>query len=164
VLHCSSFSKTLAPGYRIGWAAPGRFLEAVTRQKLMASLATTLPAQLGLAKYLERGGFERHLRVLRQTFEQHRDHAIAAIGEHFPLGTRVSRPAGGYFLWIELPAGADAIALHRRAMDAGISCAPGPMFSASQGFANCLRINVGHPPVARMEAALATLGALASRR
>jgi DNA-binding transcriptional MocR family regulator len=98
----------------------------------MASLATTLPAQLGLAKYLERRGFERHLRVLRQTLEQHRDQAIAAIGEHFPHGTCVSRPAGGCFLWLELPAGTDAIALHRRAMDTGISCAPGPMFSASK--------------------------------
>ena len=160
VLHCSSFSKTLAPGYRIGWAAPGRFLEAVTREKLMASLATTLPAQLGIARYLERGSFDRHLRELRRTLELHRDHAIAAIGRHFPAGTRVSRPAGGYFLWLELPAGTDAIALHRRAMAAGISCAPGPMFSASQQFANCLRLNVGHPPMARTEAAIATLGRL----
>jgi DNA-binding transcriptional MocR family regulator len=95
VLHCSSFSKSLAPGYRIGWVAPGRLLEAVSRHKLMASLATTLPAQLGIAKYLERGGYERHLRALRRTLEQQRDHAIAAIGRHFPAGTRVSRPTGG---------------------------------------------------------------------
>ena len=161
VMHCSSFSKTLAPGYRIGWAAPGRFLRRAARQKLMASLATCIPVQLGLARYLERGSYERHLRVLRRTLQESRDQYIDAISRAFPAGTRVSRPAGGYFLWIELPDGIDAMSLQRKAMDAGVSVAPGPMFSASRDFRNCLRINYGHPLTATVESALDRVGRLA---
>lgn len=161
VMHCSSFSKTLAPGYRIGWAAPGRFLRRAARQKLMASLATCIPVQMGLARYLERGSYERHLRVLRRRLQESRDQYIDAISRGFPAGTRVSRPAGGYFLWIELPNGIDAMSLQRKAMDAGVSVAPGPMFSASRGFRNCLRINYGHPHTATTESALDRVGRLA---
>jgi DNA-binding transcriptional MocR family regulator len=158
VLHCSSFSKTLAPGYRIGWVAPGRFAQALARQKLMASLATCLPAQLALARFLEKGGYDRHLRALRKTLAENRDQYLEAISRHFPPGTRVSRPAGGYFLWLELPAGRDALAIQRQAMAAGISVAPGPMFSASHAFGDCLRLNFGHPFDARVDAALRLIG------
>jgi len=162
VLHCSSFSKTLAPGYRVGWVAPGRFAARVAQGKLTLSLATSLPPQLALARYLERGSYERHLRGLRATLVSQRDAYSAAIAQHFPPGTRVSRPCGGYFLWIELPPGTDALALHRRAMQAGISLAPGPMFSASRQFGNFLRINYGHPLDARATQALQMVGRLAN--
>lgn len=158
VMHCSSFSKTLAPGYRVGWASPGRFLREVTYQKLTTSLATSLPAQLGIARYLERGSHEKHLRELRLVLRKNRDLYIDTIRQCFPAGTKVSRPAGGYFLWIELPRSADTLALHRKAMDVGISIAPGPMFSASRGFTSCLRINHGHPHTTRVEAALQKVG------
>ncbi len=158
VLHCSSFSKSLAPGYRIGWVAPGRFRTVVQQHKLTASLATSIPVQLALARYLERGSFERHLRVLRRSLETQRDQYLAAIARGFPAGTRVSRPTGGYFLWLELPDDVDAMALCRHAMAAGISLAPGPMFSASGAFRNCLRINFGHPFDARVGDALRHIG------
>ena len=158
VMHCSSFSKVLAPGYRIGWAAPGRFRKAMARQKLIATLATCVPAQLAVARYLERGAYDRYLRVLRKTLMESRDAYIAAISQHFPSGTRVSRPAGGYFLWVELPQGCDALVLQRRAMQSGISIAPGPMFSASRSFANCIRVNYGHPLSGRTLGAIKGLG------
>ena len=163
VLHCSSFSKTLAPGYRVGWVSPGRFLRDVTYQKLTTSLATSLPAQLGIARYLERGSHERHLRELRLTLQKNRDQYIEAISEFFPAGTKVSRPAGGYFLWVELPSAVDALILHRKAMDAGISIAPGAMFSTSRGFSSCARINCGHPLTSRVEAALQKVGRAGQR-
>ncbi|QDA56139.1 PLP-dependent aminotransferase family protein [Thermomonas aquatica] len=163
VMHCSSFSKTLAPGYRVGWTSPGRFLKQVTYQKLTTSLATSMPGQLGIARYLERGSFERHLRGLRLSLRKNRDEYIDAIGRHFPAGTKVSRPSGGYFLWLELPGAVDALALHDKAMAAGISIAPGPMFSASRGFGACIRVNYGHPLTARVEAALRTIGKTAIR-
>lgn len=161
VLHCSSFSKTLAPGYRIGWVTAGRFAQHVARQKLTASLATSMPVQLALARYLGRGSFERHLRGLRATLRQQRDQYTAAIAEHFPAGTRVSRPGGGYFLWVELPSQVDSLALHQQAMIAGISLAPGPMFSAAGAFRHCVRINAGHPCDARVGDALREIGRLA---
>ena len=84
-----------------------------------------------------------------------------ALAAHFPPGTRATQPAGGYFLWVELPEGADTLRLHRQALQHGISIAPGPIFSASRGFAHCLRLNYGQEWNARSEAALATLGQLA---
>lgn len=161
VLHCSSFSKTLAPGYRVGWVTAGRFREQVARQKLAASLATSIPVQLALARYLERGSYERHLRGLRATLRQQRDDYIAAIATHFPAGTRVSHPGGGYFLWVELPPQVDSLGLHQQAMMAGVSLAPGPMFSVSGGFRNCVRINAGHPCDDRVVGALRQIGRLA---
>lgn len=161
VMHCSSFSKSLAPGYRIGWVAAGRHAQDVARRKLTSTLSANVPAQIALARYLERGGFDRHLRRLRRTLSDQQAHYIEAIAQTFPQGTRVTRPTGGYFLWLELPEGTDALRLQRRASQLGISIAPGPMFSASRGFGNCLRLNCGHPLDARIGTALEQLGQLA---
>ncbi|MEJ8825542.1 PLP-dependent aminotransferase family protein [Variovorax humicola] len=161
VLHCSSFSKSLAPGYRIGWAAPGRYARSVARRKLTTTLSTAVPAQLALAGYLERGGFDKHLRKLRQTLATQQATFAQALGHHFPDGTRATRPLGGYFMWVELPAQVDALELHRRALGHGISVAPGPVFSATRGFGHHLRLNYGHAWDARSERALAMLGRLA---
>jgi len=164
VLHCSSFSKCLAPGYRIGWAAPGRFAKAVARLKLTTTLSASAPAQLALATYLERGGFDKHLRKLRQTLAAQQTTFAQAVGHHFPAETRATRPAGGYFLWVELPHGVDALEIHRHALSLGISVAPGPIFSASRAFTNCLRLNYGHAWDERADQALATLGRLVKAR
>lgn len=161
VLHCSSFSKSLAPGYRIGWVAAGRFRREIARNKLTSSLNTNVPAQLAIARYLEKGGFERHLRRLRLALAAQQEQYIEAIAAAFPAGTRVTRPAGGYFLWLELPPACDALALQRQALQQGISIAPGPIFSARRGFGHCLRLNHGHPLDARMEAAVHELGRMA---
>ncbi|MDM0051712.1 PLP-dependent aminotransferase family protein [Variovorax sp. J22R115] len=162
VMHCSSFSKCLAPGYRIGWAAPGRFARTVARGKLTTTLGASAPAQAGLAAYLEKGGYDKHLRKLRRTLAEQQTCLAQAIGEHFPPGTRATRPAGGYFLWVEMPKQVDALEVHRQALSQGISVAPGPIFSAQRGFTNCLRLNYGHAWDARTEQAVATLGGIAS--
>ena len=162
VLHCGSFSKSLAPGYRIGWAAPGRFARAVARHKLTSTLSASAPAQAALALYLERGGFDKHLRKLRAALAAQQAVFAQAVGHYFPPGTRATRPEGGYFLWVELPEGCDALHIHRQALAQGISVAPGPIFSASHAFTNCLRLNYGHTWNARTEQALATLGQLSA--
>lgn len=161
VIHCSSFSKCLAPGYRIGWVAAGRFRDIIARNKLTTTLNTNVPAQRAIGRYLQGGGYDRHLRRLRATLAEQQAKYIGAIATYFPDGTKVTRASGGYFAWIELPEGRDALALHRRALEAGISIAPGPIFSASRSFRNCVRINYGHPFEARTEQGLRTLGALA---
>jgi DNA-binding transcriptional MocR family regulator len=161
VLHCASFSKCLAPGYRIGWAAAGRHARAVQRLKTMSTLATALPPQLALAEYLAQGGYERHLRRLRAALAAERQHALHLIERHFPAGTRVTRPEGGYFAWLELPRQVDALQLHRQAMAQGISTAPGVLFSADGRFRHHLRLNLGHPGDARLAPALRQLGELA---
>ncbi|RQO81382.1 PLP-dependent aminotransferase family protein [Acidovorax sp. FJL06] len=162
VMHCSSFSKSLAPGYRVGWVAAGRFATAVQRLKLMTTLSAATPSQQALSEYLAQGGYDRHLRQLRRSLAQQQAMALAAVARHFPPGTRVSQPEGGYFLWVELPARVDALQLHHQALQRGISLAPGQIFSADRHFANCVRINYGHPAQTRFEAALTTVGALAT--
>ncbi|AOH36820.1 PLP-dependent aminotransferase family protein [Luteimonas sp. JM171] len=157
VMHCGSFSKSLAPGYRIGWVSAGRFTGKLVRHKIAASIATSIPVQLAIARYLERGSYERHLRGLRLTLQSRRDEYIERIAEHFPQGTRVSRPGGGHFLWVELPADADSLELRRKVMEEGISLAPGPMFTVSGAFRNFVRINFGHPCTSAVDGALARM-------
>jgi DNA-binding transcriptional MocR family regulator len=161
VLHCASFSKCLAPGYRVGWAAAGRYAPLVQRLKMMSSLATALPPQLAIADYLAQGGYDRHLRQLRAALATERVRAGRLIERHFPSGTRVTRPAGGYFVWLELPESVNALALHHRASAQGISTAPGVLFSADRRFDHHLRLNVGHPGDTRIDEALRVLGELA---
>jgi len=160
VLHCSSFSKCLAPGYRVGWANPGRFTREVERLKLTTSLSGSIPVQAALAEYLQEGGYDRHLRSLRLSLKAQRDSMFDAVNRLFPNGTRVVRPAGGYFLWVELPVGVDAIALHRAAQAQGISVAPGPMFSTRAEFQHCIRLTCGQPWSDALERAMRTLARL----
>ncbi len=162
VLHCSSFSKCLSPGYRVGWAAAGRFARDVQRLKMMSSLATSLPPQLAIADYLAQGGYDRHLRRLREALAAEQQRVRRLVLRHFPARTRVTQPRGGYFLWLELPPSVDALALHHRAMAQGISTAPGVLFSADRRFTHHLRLNVGHPGDPRIDGAIRTLGELAA--
>jgi DNA-binding transcriptional MocR family regulator len=163
VLHCSSFSKCLAPGYRVGWVAAGRHAQALRRQKLTLSILTAVPVQVGLARYLDQGGYERHLRRLRATFQSQRDAMGEALSEYFPEGTEATRPQGGYFLWVKLPQGCDALDLHAQAAAHGIRFAPGPMFSATGEFRDCLRLNYGREWTPATDRAIATLGKLLRR-
>lgn len=164
VLHCSSFSKCLAPGFRVGWVAPGRYARQVQQRKLVSTLSATVPAQAALVEYLAQGGYERHLRRLRHALLKQQHALLTAINRYFPPGCRVTCPDGGYFLWVELPAGTDSVEVHRQAMEAGISVSPGPMFSAHRGFRNELRLNYGHPWSERSEESVCTLGSIIARR
>lgn len=160
VMHCSSFSKCLAPGYRIGWVAPGRFAREIEQLKLMTTLSASLPVQAAIADYLQTGGYDKHLRKLRHALESQLTSMNQAIRQYFPTEVRVSRPKGGYFLWVELPEGFDTLRLHSLAAEQGISIAPGPIFSASRQYRNCIRLNFGSPWSPAFEQALATLGTL----
>ena len=160
VLHCSSFSKCLAPGYRVGWAAPGQWARAVRRLKVMTSLSGSIPVQAALAEYLQEGGYDRHLRSLRLSLQAQRASLFDAVTRNFPDGTLVVRPAGGYFVWLELPIGVDAMALYRAALAQRISIAPGPMFSARGEFQHHIRLTCGQHWDAALECATRTLARL----
>jgi len=157
VMLCSSFSKTLAPGYRVGWTAPGRFREKVEQLKFAQSLATATLPQMAIADFIEHGGYDHHLRTLRRRLMTQVQQVSCAIAEHFPPGPRVSRPEGGFVLWVELP-GVSALDLHERALSAGISVAPGPIFSAKARFSNCVRISCGYPWSDVLDHSIRTLG------
>lgn len=158
VMHCGSFSKCLAPGYRVGWVAGGRYAEQINRLKLMTTISPSVPAQAALTDYLQHGGYDRHLRILRHALETQQASMLASAARHFPASTKVTRPTGGYFLWFEFPQQVDSLQLFRLALDQGISLAPGPIFSATRRFGNCARLNYGHPWDAQSEQAMAVLG------
>jgi DNA-binding transcriptional MocR family regulator len=161
VLHCSSFTKSLAPGYRIGWVAPGRYFREVARQKVATTLMASMPGQAGIAAYLQRRGYDRHLRRLRQVLAARHEEFAQAVCRHFPEGTCATRPEGGYFMWLQMPRPVDAFEMQRFAQAHGISVAPGPLFSAAHAFGNCVRLNFSHGMNDRTERALALLGKFA---
>jgi DNA-binding transcriptional MocR family regulator len=163
VLLCSSFSKILSPGYRVGWVLPGRFRADVERLKLVTNVAAPSLPQWVMAEFLESGSYDRHVRRLRATLACQLESVRQAIAKYFPAGTRISRPAGGYMLWIELPQNVNALKLHRAALLERISILPGVLFSATGRYKNYIRINCGHVWTKSHDRALLTLGRLCER-
>jgi DNA-binding transcriptional MocR family regulator len=158
IITCGSFSKTVAPGYRIGWVVTTRYIDTVARLKRAFSCSSGLLQQLTLADFLASGDYARHLKVLRPILKQNAERMSALVAEHFPAATRTSRPVGASVLWLEMPAGVDAIQLFDEAMAAGISIAPGQIFSPSNRYRNCLRLSYGHPWTEKTENAIRWLG------
>jgi DNA-binding transcriptional MocR family regulator len=163
VLLCSSVSKTLAPGYRVGWVAPGRFFRQVEHLKLCNTFAAATLSQLTVAEFLGSGGYDRYLRRIRGIYAQQIALMAEAVGRHFPAGTRVTCPGGGFLIWVELPPSVEALRLYPRALQAGVTFAPGPIFSPTGGYRGFLRLNaaVWNPTV---EQAIARLGELAGQQ
>lgn len=163
-LWCGAFSKTLAPGYRVGWLVPGRHMERAQQLQRFGSLAMPTPTQMAIAAYLREGAYDRHLRWVRRRYEQAVGDIAAVCQRALPAQTLMTRPAGGHLLWCELPGGVDAGALLEEALAAGVSFAPGAIFTAQEGaYARCIRLNAALPLDARVEEALMTLGRLARR-
>ncbi len=160
VLLCSSFSKTLAPGYRIGWIVPGRFQKKVERLKALLNIATASPTQLAIAEFLANGGYDHHLRTIRRIYARQMAQVRDAVGRYFPQGTRVTRPEGGFILWVEMPEEVNALRLYEKALQNGISIAPGAIFTAGDKFSNYIRLNAAFWSE-RIDQAIKTLGEMA---
>lgn len=163
VLLCSSFSKTLPPGFRVGWVIPGRFRAEVERLKFLSTVATSTLPQMAVAEFLASGGYDRNLNRLRTAFAGRVETVRQAIARYFPAGTRVSRPAGGLLLWIEMPPKTDALQLYQAALAEKIAILPGRIFAPSNRFRNHIRINCGQTWTEAHERALLQLGRLGRR-
>jgi len=163
VLYCSSFSKSLAPGHRIGWTIPGRFKEQVIKLKRMHTVATNTLSQSAIAHFLSNGRYELHLRHLRKALHTQSLRYIQAISEYFPDDTRMTRPQGGFVLWVELNKKVNTYKLHKKALKQNIGIAPGQIFSSQARFENCFRISYGEPWSERIEQGIRTLGKLSGQ-
>ncbi len=163
VMLLSSFTKTVAPGLRVGWIAPGRWQPQVSMLKLINTVSTATLGQEVIAEFLATGGYDRHLRSLRSAFRDQVARMSEAIGRHFPPDTRVTRPRGGFVLWVELPAPVDAQQLFQRATERGVSLAPGVIFSPSGRYSHHLRVSCGYPWSERIEGAVRMVGELVHR-
>ncbi|HYC71366.1 MAG TPA: PLP-dependent aminotransferase family protein [Opitutaceae bacterium] len=164
VLLCSSFGKTLAPGFRIGWIAPGRYLERVRRLKFTSTLGTPVVLQKTLTEFLRDGGYDHHLRSIRRAYHQQMHLFSQAMQRYFPEGTRLSRPQGGAVIWVEFPARVDTLRLYQDALQHRINTAPGALFTVKDRYRNCLRMNAAIPWTDELDAALRKLGELVARQ
>jgi DNA-binding transcriptional MocR family regulator len=163
VMLCSSVSKTLAPGYRVGWCIPGKFKEQIINLKLMHTLSSASPTQAAIAHFFETGRYDLHMRNLRKALYTQCLRYTQAIAEYFPDSVKVSRPPGGYVLWIELDKDVDAFELYEKALTYKISISPGQIFSTDSRFTNFIRISFGIPYNNEIEQSLKTLGLLLSK-
>lgn len=162
VMTCGSFSKTAAPGYRIGWLLPGRYAETASKLKRALSCSSGLLPQLTLAEHMAVGDYDRHLNRLKPALKGNAERMMAAIERGFPAETRLSKPQGGSVLWVEMPRSVDSTVLFDAALDAGISIMPGTMFAARGRYRHCIRLSFGHPWSEVLDQGLERLGALVS--
>ena len=162
ILTCGSFSKTAAPGYRVGWVHAGDLITEVASLKRAFSCSSGFLQQLTLADVIASGDYSRHLSALRGVLQCNAERMSAIVSEAFPEHTRTSRPAGGSVLWIELPKAVSAVNLFDEAIEAGISIAPGDIFSPCGCYTNFIRLSFGHPWSERTEEGIRWLGRRAS--
>lgn len=158
VIYISSFSKTVAPGYRIGWVSAGRYYEKIKRLKFATSLATPTLPQIALSEFLRLGLYEQNLLRLRKTYSSQVSSISKCISEFFPIGTKISKPQGGYYLWIELSKSINSIKLQKYALRKNISIAPGPLFTSTNDYTHFIRISCGFPFTKEIKDAIKTLG------
>lgn len=143
VMYCSSLSKSLSPGYRIGWTIPGKFLEQVKQIKRINNISSPTLTQAAMAHYLQHGRYEYHLKTIRKALHTQSLRYLQGIIDHFPEDTKVSRPHGGFILWVQLNKKVNTFKLRVEAMKHHISIVPGKIFSASSNYNNCIRISFG---------------------
>lgn len=141
VMLVSSFSQDISPGFRVGWMAPGRYRAEAEWLKFAMSGATPTIGQKVVARFLESGGFEQHLRRMRREYARNIELLSNAVMRYFPEATRLTRPSGGFVLWVRMPENVDSLELYRQARQAGITLAPGYVFSPTQQFPNFIRLN-----------------------
>ncbi|WP_036664917.1 PLP-dependent aminotransferase family protein [Paludibacterium yongneupense] len=162
VMVCASYTKTLAPDYRIGWLEAGRFGETVRQLKFASSIAESALLTEAVGLFLESGGYDHHLRGLRRRYARQLDRVRGLIASRFPPGTRATQPAGGFLLWLELPERIDTLQLFHAALAEGIVIMPGVLYSSGARFRHCLRLSCCHELDARFMGAIGRLGELAS--
>jgi len=160
VMLCSSVSKSLAPGYRVGWCIPGRFKEQIINIKMMHTISSATPTQAAIGHFFETGRYDLHMRNLRRALHTQCLRYMQAIATYFPADTKISQPQGGYALWIELNKSIDAFELYQAAMAQNISIAPGQIFSTDGRFTNFIRISFGITYDDVVEKSFGVLGAL----
>lgn len=164
VLCCSSVSKSLAPGYRVGWVSPGKFKKEVLRTKLYHTISSPTITHEVVGDFLKNGRYENHLRKIRQILNRNCNNYINTVLESFPAGTKVSQPQGGFFLWVELDQKIDTAAFYHLALKHNISIAPGRIFSFQNQFSNCMRLSFGLPWSNELRESIRTLGRLAAKQ
>lgn len=141
VMLISAFSKDISPGLRTGSIAPGRYKTELEWLKFTINTASPTLPQYAIADFIESGGYDHHLRRIRREYARNVELMSNAVIRYFPSGVRLTRPSGGFVLWVQLPENVDSLELYKKALTAKITLAPGHVFSASNQYANFIRLN-----------------------
>ncbi|SGY92774.1 aminotransferase-like domain-containing protein [Moritella viscosa] len=157
VLYCSSVSKTIASGLRVGWIAPGAYYKEVSYFKTFTNISAPQFSQIVVAQFYNSGKYERHLRQLTAKIAKQVYLIQSYIRQYFPEGTLVSSPQGGCILWVVLPKGIDGHHLYLKAIKMGIGVIPGQLSSATNKFDHCIRINCACDPKVDIQRSIKTL-------
>jgi DNA-binding transcriptional MocR family regulator len=158
VLYCTSVSKSLTPGLRLGWVIAGKYLSKVLQLKLNTTIAVAGINQYLLTEYLKGGSYNRHLRRLRTTLKNQVNNTAMAIARYFPEGTRLSKPKGGLMLWVQLPGKVDSLEVFHAARRQQIAIMPGIMCATTPRYRNCIRISCGFPWSDNLDKGILVLG------
>ncbi|MCS3429530.1 PLP-dependent aminotransferase family protein [Klebsiella sp. BIGb0407] len=164
VMVCASYTKTVAPDFRIGWLEAGRFRDIARQMKFTSTVAEPALLTETLGLFLENGSYDLHLRFLKKRYNEQIEAVRALLSRHFPEGTRVSRPQCGFILWLELPGDIDTLDLFHAALDEKIICMPGLLCSGNKAFSHCLRLAVCFELTDQYVSGIRKLGELACRQ
>jgi DNA-binding transcriptional MocR family regulator len=164
VLLCSSFSKSVAPGIRLGWILGGKHTAQLANARFMGNASTNALLEAGMADFMESGQFNRHLRKVGKFCETNLKIYTQAVLKYFPAGTRVNHPAGGMLFWVQLPEKVDASQIQKEALAHHILVLPGPFFTMVPRYKNCLSISFAHKWSPAMEKTLELIGDLAKKQ
>jgi len=160
VMYCSSYSKTVSPGLRIGWCIPGNSLKKIMDLQTFTTFGPASVSQYAMSSFLQTGHYDKHLRNLTTLCRDNLERVTHAVRQYFPVGTKISQPKGGYILWVCLPNNVNAIELQLKSLKKGINIAPGDLFSNSEHFSHCIRLNCALPWNDELRNAIKKLGSL----
>ncbi|MBD5560547.1 MAG: PLP-dependent aminotransferase family protein [Clostridia bacterium] len=146
VCRLASFSKTISPGLRVGYAvAPKDIIQCFNLLKQGADVHTANLTQAIVCEYIERGFYKPHIDEICGLYRAHRDRMLSALDRHMPAGCTYTRPDGGLFIWVELPESLDAGELFVKCVENKVAFVPGTSFFADGGHTNTLRLNFSMP-------------------
>ncbi|MEY2603555.1 MAG: hypothetical protein QOH31_1336 [Verrucomicrobiota bacterium] len=163
VAYVTSFSKSVAPGLRIGVCLPGRDSDSFALLKCQQDMHSATLCEVAFRNYLERNELDQHLEFLRTFNRKRRELGIRVIHQCFPTSTRVWEPAGGFMLWVEIPAGIDIERVYREAMEMKVAFCRGAVFFTSENeHVGAMRLNCSRPNEAALVQGLKILGQIMS--
>lgn len=140
-MHCSSFSKTLGAGFRVGWVYAGKYSEHIQHLQLMSTISANTLVQNALVEFLSSHHYEKHLRSLRLKLKKNKKRFYHYLKQNLPTQCRIHYELGGYFLCIMLPEQASSEEIYKTLLNQNIAVAPSILFNYSQQHQQFIRIN-----------------------
>ena len=159
VIYLGTFSKILAPGYRLGWVcADGEILQKYNFLAQAASLQASTEAQLVVSKFIDMFDLDEHVATIKECYRKRRDVMMATMEREFPPEAKFTHPNGGLFTWVELPEYINTNEMAKQCLARNVAYVPGDGFFPDAGHNNCIRLNYSCMPEEKIEKGMTILG------